>query len=595
MLTSLTLPDQTIQLTPQDLDRNLDPGSKKSLESSSGPSLRGRIELNWTALQEKNAYPPCSSHAIPSLPPKESSRKKRTFKLPDGAKPILPFPRDPTQPFGPSLDSLALSPRSASDHSPRAAVYKQRSVKKTKLELLPEEIALPLEEIKQSQQSPYGMIDIQEMEQTIALFFHQNIREILTSFNLIDAKIPMEVVFDVCGEALTNFRAKMESEDSPLVFLCLLPLRGYISSLPDTNPFFVDLRKVMGAMLSLNVSDIKGLEMLDDATPLEKLISIFRKYSRHRIGTALSYIIFGSRENQIGNLLRILESWNRMDEVTMKSEIDEIRQNPVYRRMSDAKHQFKLKDICDTFCRDGGSILPRLVMINYLPLQLKGYTGENRKIKVDFYLRLIGQIYYGGLNPHIRDDQLQQIVNELIDNEGLPNQLTTLLGLSSISSRIQAFEYFITQFPLLNGLHGVKCRQKEGNVQIFFNIKSLPMNCYQPMTIIIYPKLRPDHPESFAIDMTRPLAEITFGWTGFLFRAEDLPTHYTHSETLEIQHGVFKDATEEEQKFIIDALSIHAESSSDKKRGIVSILGKAFKGNSDKPKPPSSPKATPRG
>lgn len=499
----------------------------------------------------------------------------------------------------------------------------------------------------------YGDMSLQEIDQTVELYVRQRIR----GFNDSDIR-PKNLLTILCKD--------MASEESPLVSICCRHLGKYAVALSDTNPILKELKSVIVAMVTFNRTTIKRLEEPDhEETPLDILIAILQKYSKHHIGTALSYMILGTTDNQLEELLEMLKKWNSIDG-RMSDKIKDIMDTRIYRHTPSQSHQFKQKDIRDTFVRDACVVLPRMVTINCLPFQLNGYDGGRDKMLVDLLSNMISDIHYAGLNreitqgeimrlidelmrdntppqflkamlsvdeieslvddfrgekklygelkellhpvqlrkrveilltdlangtdtePHsylkavLSEHEIERIVNDFREKNEFPEEfmylvdplqmeraiddflikkiapagyVKTLLGLGSISARLQAFIFFLDTFPLLKEF-GFICRQKQGNVRISFNVKSDPMNCYQPITFIVYPKLS-DDPRSFAIDQERPLAEVTIGWTGFPVKIEGILDGYTHSETLEIINCEFYgEGSEVERRRILDALGL---------------------------------------
>jgi hypothetical protein len=614
--------------------------SPSSMSSSSTPSLSS---------SSTSSSPPLSFEQRPQ-PRKWVSHLKEKTSVPSQIIPISTPPQTPTLPTDDSsLEFFSLSPRSRGGFC-----HKVHNIRLQ--DALAESVNKTLEQLAEIRRDlPYGDMNLEEIDQTVELYFRQSVRGFLHS-----EKKPK----NLC----TILRKDMASEESPLVSICSRHLRHYALALSETtNPILKELKSVIVAMVTFDRTAIKGLEVSGSkATPLDTLIAILQKYSKHHFGEALSYIILGSTENQIEGLLRILKKWNHIDDEKMIGKIKAIQQTKVYQHTPNQEHQFKQKDIRETFVRDAGVVLPHMLTINSLPFQLKGYEGGRDKMLVDILFNLISDIHYAGLNRKITQEEIMQLVYELLTDNNPPPFLSavlsgaeieklvddfrgekklygelmellhpvlfrkgvelmltdltdgtetepqaylkavlsqdeierlvdgfreqkvfpeefrylldpvqmqrltddflmkkiappgyvkTLLGLGSISSRLQAFSFFSTTFPSLKEL-GFMCRQKQGKVRIGFNVKSDPMNCYQPITFIVYPKLS-DDPLSFAIDQQRPLAEVTIGWTGYPLRVEGASDSYTHTETLEILNCEFYgEGSVSERKSILDALGL---------------------------------------
>lgn len=663
LTTESTLNQQKAQTTRH---RGRSSSAKDSAEASSGLSPCGSSsrpmpislsqfahqQLTPLSLSAPSSSAPPSFATVDGPPPRKrvSHLKKpaeETTPVPSQITPILALPQTSTSPTDDPLAYFSLSPRS------RGFCHTVHNVELQKV--LTESVNKALEQLTEIRKGlHYGDMSLQEIDQTVELYFRQSVREFLNS------DIKPKHLFRI-------LRKDMASEASPLVSICCRHLGKYALALSDTNPILKELKSVIVAMVTLNRSAIKGLEVSDHAeTPLDTLIAILQKYSKHHLGAALSYIILGSTKNQIEELLGILKKWNSIDDDRMAGKIKEVKKTRIYQYTPSQHHQFKQKDIRDTFVRDSCVVLPHMLTINYFPFQLNSYEGCRDKMLVDLLFKLIRDIHDAGLNceitqdeirrlidelmtdnsppqflravlsedeigrladdfreekklcgelkelldpvlfrkgveilltelangtvtePHpylkavLSDDEIERLVNDfrekkefteefrylldpvlmqrevddfLIKKIAPPGYVKTLLGLGSISARLQAFTFFSNTFSLLKEF-GFFCRQKQGNVCIFFNVKSNPVNCYQPITFIVYPKLS-DDPESFAIDQKRPLAEVTIGWTGYPLRLEGASDGYTHSETLEILNCEFyEEGSVKERKRIRDALGL---------------------------------------
>lgn len=472
------------------------------------------------------------------------------------------------------LKSLALSPRNY------ISVNDLERPMKLSLRMLNE-----LTEIKEKINTPYAFLSIAEITQSMDLYYHQQLKETIEN-----SKSKKKTLTH-----FTEFQSKLNSNQSPVVFLSILHFQEFASNLPVNNETSRRLKNILGVLITGKLTgQFLSIQLPLNPNHLEILIAFFKEYQYESTGAVLSYMIFGKNENRLKELILIMEKWNQLDPATFLADVKMMKKKQIDRFLPPSNHQFKIEDIKRTYVMHD-SILPDRIMIDYIPLRLTQFSKNNTES--EFFRVLLNNILQSWPSHEMSNEQFETILDNFLRSDQLPDYLQILLGCTTVSAMQLAHSFFLDKFPAfkIESGSGMTCRFKhrddQEKVEIFINVKSPPANCHRCITLVIYPKVHPDDPESYGIDHDKPLAEIIVPWSFRLITQKikgkadhSILLKETHTDSFEIrschfctqtnkvlENGIEKEvvtynATEEQQIFILKTLGLPLDTSVNKEK-----------------------------
>jgi len=353
-----------------------------------------------------------------------------------------------------------------------------------------------------------------------------------------------------------SIKNKMEATSNPLIRLILLNLQ-YCKERAKAVKKVERARyrktfKVISALLEGDIKYFSLPESLSQALFLQKAF-----YSLDvRTKQLISYIIFNSHQEHLDNLCSLLGRCVEISQKKIAIDREKLEGQKTHQLSLYANYEFSVETIVRCYIPDN-LFLPQCVLINNKPINFNALTGSRKEKFFNFFR------YFFNTAPFTKDEETEVLLNLFFEENKLPFPIKNLLGISTVSMRLLAYECLDQHYPLLRGKEITYRPLSE--VKIFYTINDQEISCTQQLNMTIYRKENPQSLESYAIDKEHPLANFSFILTSHLDKegkTSDITLQFQNLEYTRFENRM--NATKHEQHLIEQALNLKTTKLSDR-------------------------------
>ncbi len=357
----------------------------------------------------------------------------------------------------------------------------------------PQEALLFIESLTCSNVKPYLALCISDLHQINQLYY----------LELIQKKVNI-------ANSWQAIRKKMQSNENPMMKLILMQLSYFQEKFkrkslnPVTHMEAVErLFEVINAIVQRDTDYFSLTPLLSHAEFLHQAFVLLD----FEVQQLISKVLFDDATAASENFLQLLGFSIAITPEKIAMDQERIEQHKRYSFHFPADYVFEEETIIRCFIPDQFLILDSF-FLNKIPIDLNQFTGDREKNFYDFFSLIFEKV----CSKH--PDKIPLLIDAFYAKKKLPLKLKQLLGISTVSARLLAYQFLDERYPLLKTNQITYRPQKK--VKLFYEIDSHTVSCAQPLTLTIYRKLHPEDPTSYAIEESSPLATCSFLLTCYL-------------------------------------------------------------------------------
>jgi len=298
---------------------------------------------------------------------------------------------------------------------------------------------------------------------------------------------------------------KMQSTQNPIINLILLNLQYYQDRVEATKkvekPDLLLFTKIFKTIEALLIKDTDYFSLPHQLSSAEFLYQAFHSLDLEK-KQLISYLIFGNQADQLDSLRRLLGKCIVILPEKIAIDREKLEHHKIHQFSLPSNFDFEEETITRCFIPNN-VILPQCVLINNKPINLNQFTGTSKENFFNFFRYFFKEKIFTD-----EEENTDNLLNTFYEKNKLPSKYKNLLGISTVSMRLLAYECLDQNYPLLK--NSEITYRPQSNVKIFYTINKHRISCMQPLSIIVYPKVDLDDPKSFSIDKKRPLAQLSF-------------------------------------------------------------------------------------